>query len=380
MFTVQGSARASLALEIDECKSRSNSSSQAPHVDEVSSELLVCTLSLRGGGGDGDQPDWTERGKVSNGSKKRGPDARAPDWASDPAKFAAKMERDKRERGELLVAVGPFCVPCGKRFAKQTVYDAHLAGVKHLRALQRMGRDEEAMVCQLDVEAKRRKIAEAEDRRAIANMQQSQNWSVGLGKAGVSKKGDGGSGAAADSSVRAVVGVGGAIETLEEVAAKAAAVQAAAAAAAEAERIADEQRREVREEKLRQRAMLPMPAAVAAVVRDPDAMTEPAQPTGEVPLLMAVPGAGVDLLTLAADASGVKGSYTAGMQDAVERVNRFTSAEMAGNHRKLAVPTNDWFMPGGAVHAPDPDGPPGPDVPPPAPMGLGDIRRSEISY
>eukprot|EP00965_Chrysotila_dentata_P244065 6205753-Pleurochrysis_carterae.AAC.1 len=52
-------------------------------------------------------------------SKKRGPDARAPDWHGDTAKYAAKMEHEKRERGELVVAIGPFCVPCGKRFAKQ---------------------------------------------------------------------------------------------------------------------------------------------------------------------------------------------------------------------------------------------------------------------
>jgi hypothetical protein len=89
-------------------------------------------------GGGGDQPDWTERGRVPGGSsKKRGPDSRPPDWHGDAAKYAAKVERDKRERGELLVAIGPYCVPCGKRFAKQTVYDAHLSGQKHLRALER---------------------------------------------------------------------------------------------------------------------------------------------------------------------------------------------------------------------------------------------------
>lgn len=93
-------------------------------------------LSLRGGGGD--EPDWTERGRVPGGSsKRRGPDARAPDWHGDAKKYAAKIEQEKRERGELLLAVGPYCVPCGKRFAKQTVYDAHLSGQKHLRALER---------------------------------------------------------------------------------------------------------------------------------------------------------------------------------------------------------------------------------------------------
>jgi hypothetical protein len=93
-------------------------------------------LSVLGGGGD--EPDWTERGRVpGGGSKKRGPDSRPPDWHGDAAKYAAKMERDKRERGELLVAIGPYCVPCGRRFAKQTVFDAHLSGQKHLRALER---------------------------------------------------------------------------------------------------------------------------------------------------------------------------------------------------------------------------------------------------
>ncbi len=136
----------------------------------LADEPVCAGLRLRGGGGDGDMPDWTERGKVSNHSKKRGPDARAPDWASDPAKFAAKMEKDKRDRGELVVALGPYCVPCGKRFAKQSVYDAHLAGQKHLRALQRLGRTEEAMVCQLDVEAKRRKMVEFEAARDAAGV------------------------------------------------------------------------------------------------------------------------------------------------------------------------------------------------------------------
>ena len=124
-------------------------------------------LRLRGGGGD--QPDWTERGMISSGTKRPRGD-RAPDWAQDPAKYAAKVERDKREAGELVVAVGPFCVPCGKRFAKQTVYDAHLSGKKHLAALQKMGRTEEAMVCQLDVEAKKRKIAEVEEARRLQTM------------------------------------------------------------------------------------------------------------------------------------------------------------------------------------------------------------------
>lgn len=129
-------------------------------------EFVSLRLRLPGGGGDGDQPDWMERGKVMTGFKpRRGPTARAPDWHGDAQKYAEKMERDKRERGELVVQLGPFCVPCGKRFAKQTTYDAHLSGSKHLKALQKLGRVEEAMVCQIDVDAKRRKTQELEDAR-----------------------------------------------------------------------------------------------------------------------------------------------------------------------------------------------------------------------
>ena len=134
----------------------------------LSPEVAFVSLRLRllGGGGDGDQPDWMERGKVITGVKpRRGPDARAPDWHGNAEKYAAKMERDKRERGELVVQLGPFCVPCGKRFAKQTTYDAHLSGSKHLKALQKLGRVEEAMVCQIDVDAKRRKTQELEEAR-----------------------------------------------------------------------------------------------------------------------------------------------------------------------------------------------------------------------
>ena len=99
-------------------------------------------LSLAGGGGDGDQPDWIERGKMpSGGSKRRGPDSRAPDWHGDARKKEAKDRQDKLDRGELLVAIGPYCVPCGKRFAKQSVYDAHLSGKKHLAALEKLGAD-----------------------------------------------------------------------------------------------------------------------------------------------------------------------------------------------------------------------------------------------
>ena len=269
-------------------------------------------LGLVGGGGDGDQPDWTERGKIPSGSKRRGPEARAPDWHADPSKYAAKTQRDKLERGELVVAVGPFCVPCGKRFAKQTVYDAHLAGKKHLAALQRMGRDEEAMVCQLDVEAKRRKIAEAEESKRAATMAEMRS-------------------AAATKS------------TAED-------------EEAEAKRLA------AREEKLRQRAALPMPSCVTATSvygeNDPDdAVADAADPSaqtttdtsssvfkpGIAEVITAAPA--MSASELAAAASGTQSfSYTSGIQDGTgaARTNRFTSAEMAASHRKL-LPGDDWF-------------------------------------
>ena len=61
----------------------------------------------------GDQPDWTELGKIPNGSKKRGPESRVPDWHGDAQKKQAKEERDKRERGELVVAVlSPLALRC----------------------------------------------------------------------------------------------------------------------------------------------------------------------------------------------------------------------------------------------------------------------------
>jgi hypothetical protein len=213
-----------------------------------------------------------------------------------------------------VVAVGPFCVPCGKRFAKQSVYDAHLAGKKHLAALQRMGRAEEAMVCQLDVEAKRRKLAEHEAKRRAEQTQHA---------------------AAADVRVEQ---------------------ENAEAAAA---------RRAEREEKLRQRAMLPMPACVtatsvydegregdeeapppssneAAVVAPSSATASTAvtAPTAAVPTMDAVAGSGV----------GASFSYTSGNQDGeAGRVNRHTTNEMAAAHRALAQPSADWFNPNPAT-------------------------------
>ena len=240
----------------------------------------------------GDQPDWTELGKIPNGSKKRGPESRVPDWHGDAQKKQAKEERDKRERGELVVAVGPYCVPCGKRFAKQTVYDAHLSGKKHLAALQRMGRDEEAMVCQLDVEAKMRRIQEAEELKKAEQL-------AAMGKAS---------------------GAGSSTGESDE---------------ARAARLAE------REEKLRQRALLPMPACVTATsVYEEAEAALPVSTTAVAPTVAPE----LDPSVAAAVGSGAQAfSYTSGMNDGVARPNRFTSAEVAASHRKMAVPADDWF-------------------------------------
>lgn len=259
--------------------------------------LAECTivLSLRvcGGGGDGDQPDWTEAGKVKTTSgKKRGPEARAPDWHADPAKYAAKVERDQRERGELVIAMGPYCVPCGKRFAKQTVYDAHLSGSKHLKALERLGRTEEAMVCRIDVEANKRKHVEIEAARTAER--------------------DPGAAASMPAPVE------------DEEAKK---------------------KRVAREETLRERAMLPMPACVAAASVYEDEDSEPPPSRG----VDVNAGVQIDTATLAASASGVNSTYGKGMQDATERVNKFTTADKAAAHRSLAVAPADWF--GTGIHA-----------------------------
>ena len=268
--------------------------------------MLEARIRLVGGGGD--QPDWTELGKVPTGGKRRvGPDSRAPDWHADPAKYAAKIERDKRERGELVVAVGPFCVPCGKRFAKQTVYDAHLSGKKHLAALQRMGREEEAMVCQLDIEAKRRKLQAAEEARYAALAPPTK---------------------------------GGASASAED----------AAAAAA---------RHAAREEKLRERAMLPMPTTVSAssVYADgADEKSEEDAPEAEsatggdaaatTTVSSVAEQVNLDPARQAHAASGTSMSYTSGVQDGGEqRTNRHTTSALAAQHRALAVAPADWFNP-----------------------------------
>jgi len=202
--------------------------------------------------------------------------------------------------------VGPFCVPCGKRFAKQTVYDAHLSGKKHLAALQRMGRDEEAMVCQLDVEAKRRKIAAAEEAKLAVAMP------------GVAKTTDAESEAAAAARLAA------------------------------------------REEKLRERALLPMPTTVAATSvygeaepsgdsteaggsQAADEGASAAKPQATQPTV--TQPTAVDLAAEAAAASGASMAYTSGMQDTEQRVNRHTTPGIAAAHRALAVPRADWFNP-----------------------------------
>mmetsp|Transcript_19232 Transcript_19232/g.44205 ORF Transcript_19232/g.44205 Transcript_19232/m.44205 type:complete len:341 (-) Transcript_19232:346-1368(-) len=270
----------------------------APHVPLL--PLMHCTfvLSLRvcGGGGDGDHPDWTEAGRVKTTSgKKRGPDARAPDWHADPAKYAAKIERDKRDRGELVVAIGPFCVPCGKRFAKQTVYDAHLSGSKHLKALERLGRTEEASVCRIDVEANKRKFAAIEAARTAERNP----------------------GAVAATPVPAMD---------EE----------------------EKNRRAAREEKLRQRAMMPMPSTVAASSVYVDE-TDGGTASESAPGTESSNAHETDTAILAAAAAGVESTYGKGQQDAADRQNRFTTADKAAAHRSLAVAPADWF--GNGIHA-----------------------------
>ena len=164
------------------------------------------------------------------------------------------------------------------------------------------------MVCQLDIEAKRRKVADAEEaKRAMA--------SAAMGKA---SRGE---------------------EDAESAAAEAA-------------------RRAAREEKLRQREMLPMPACVTAtsVYAEGQPEGDAAAAEGEAAGSSAAPGPSSTMVPpvappvvsdsmLAAAGSGATGfSYTSGIQDGtgVARVNRFTSDEMAASHRKL-LPNDEWF-------------------------------------
>jgi len=250
-----------------------------PLVSEVA--FVSLRLRLPGGGGDGDQPDWMERGKVMTGPKpRRGPTARAPDWHGNAQKYSEKMEKDKRDRGELVVAIGPFCVPCGKRFAKQTTFDAHLSGSKHLKALQKLGRVEEAMVCQIDVDAKRRKIAEVEE-------------------------------------ARFATGPVEVVESEEEIAL----------------------RRAAREEKLRERAMMSYPEEItASSVYADDLPTEVDNQALATELSLAEQAAAAS-----GDIAGTI-SYTSGMQDGSLRPNKHTSGEMAAAHRAQAIVPNDWMF------------------------------------
>ena len=253
---------------------------EMPLVPEVA--FVSLRLRLPGGGGDGDQPDWMERGKVLTGPKpRRGPSARAPDWHGNAQKYSEKMEKDKRDRGELVVQIGPFCVPCGKRFAKQTTFDNHLSGSKHLKALQKLGRVEEAMVCQIDVDAKRRKIAEVEE-------------------------------------ARFATGPVEVVETEEDIAL----------------------RRAAREEKLRERAMMSYPEEITAssVYADDEKPTLADNQELATELSLAEQAAAAS-----GDIAGTI-SYTSGMQDGSLRPNKHTSGDMAAAHRAQAIVPNDWMF------------------------------------
>lgn len=108
-------------------------------------------------------------------------------------------------------------------------------------------------------------------------------------------------------------------------------------AAASAARKAD------REEKLRQRAMLPMPATVSAASVYEEA--------GDVaPAAAALPQQEPDCADLAAAAAGTSQNYyTSGMQDLSERTNRFTTTDKMEVHRKMAIAPADWF--GKGIHS-----------------------------
>ena len=253
---------------------------EMPLLPEVA--FVSLRLRLSGGGGDGDQPDWMERGKVLTGPKpRRGPSSRTPNWHGNAQKYSEKMEKDKRDRGELVIQIGPFCVPCGKRFAKQTTFDAHLSGSKHLKALQKLGRVEEAMVCQIDVDAKRRKIAEVEEARFATGPVEI-------------------------------------VESEEEVAL----------------------RRAARAEKLRERAMMSYPEEItASSVYEPDELPQAVDnQVLAVELTLAEQAAAAS-----GDRAGTI-SYTSGMQDGSLRPNKHTSGDMAAAHRAQAVVPNDWMF------------------------------------
>ena len=126
---------------------------------------MLVHLRLSGGGGDGDQPDRTERGAVTP-YKRRGLEA-TPDWHADPEKYRAKKEREKLERGELVVAFGPFCAP--RQAVRQAIGARRTPQIEAPEGVAADGAAEEAMVCQLDVEAKRRKTEALEAARSRAH-------------------------------------------------------------------------------------------------------------------------------------------------------------------------------------------------------------------
>jgi hypothetical protein len=73
-------------------------------------------------------------------------DARKQLREQQRAQHSASLAAAATAEGSSPVAVSPIeCVPCGKRFAKQTLYDAHLSGKKHRAALAKMERTKEAL-------------------------------------------------------------------------------------------------------------------------------------------------------------------------------------------------------------------------------------------
>mmetsp|Transcript_4075 Transcript_4075/g.13175 ORF Transcript_4075/g.13175 Transcript_4075/m.13175 type:complete len:267 (+) Transcript_4075:981-1781(+) len=114
-------------------------------------------------------------------------------------------------------------------------------------------------------------------------------------------------------------------------------------------------RRAAREEKLRERAMLPTPATVAAasVYADPDG-DGGEEPPAPVVAQRIEPSAA----EMAAAAAGQQvGFYTSGMQDASDRNNRFTSDDKVEAHRQMAIAPSDWF--GSGIHGGDEPAAPG---------------------
>jgi hypothetical protein len=98
-----------------------------------------------------------------------------------------------------------------------------------------------------------------------------------------------------------------------------------------------------REEKLRQRSMLPMPATVSAasVYEEAGGAAPSAAPALQPPH---------DSADLAAAAAGIsRDYYTSGMQDLSQRTNRFTTTDKMEMHRKMAIVPANWF--GTGIHS-----------------------------